>query len=259
MRALLEHREQQRQPAGVDAGGDAAARVTGRARATSACTSTSSGRAPSTTGGDDRTRCARTTVGEEQRRRVGHTDEPGLGHLEDAELLRRSEPVLERVEEPEPVVPVAVERQHGVDDVLERARPGEGAVLGDVADEHRRDRVFLREPDQPVRALAHLRERTRDAREVGIGERLDRVDGDDVGPDRLDVGEHARQRRVGDEQQVGGERPEPGGRADGPARPTPRRRRAGSARPAPRGGPSACSSRVDLPIPGSPPSRVTDP
>ena len=97
-----------------------------------------------------------TTIGEEQRARVGHTDEPRLRHLHETELVGRAEAVLERAEHAQRVVPIALERQHGVDDVLERARPGEGAVLGDVADEQRRDPVLLREPDQPVRALAHL-------------------------------------------------------------------------------------------------------
>ena len=38
------------------------------------------------------------------------------------------------------MVALALERQHGVDDVLEHARPGEAAVLGDVTDEHDRRR-----------------------------------------------------------------------------------------------------------------------
>ena len=74
--------------------------------------------------------------------RVGHADEAALGHLEQPELVGGAEPVLHRAQQPEGVVPVALEREHGVDDVLEHPGAGERAVLGDVADEHRGDAAF---------------------------------------------------------------------------------------------------------------------
>ena len=46
------------------------------------------------------------------------------------------------------MVALALERQHGVDDVLEHAGPGERAVLGDVADEHDRHAAPLGLDDQ---------------------------------------------------------------------------------------------------------------
>ena len=58
--------------------------------------------------------------------------------------------MLQRAQHAQRVVPVAFERQHGVDDVLERARPGERAVLGDVADEQRRDPELLGQPHAAV-------------------------------------------------------------------------------------------------------------
>ena len=79
------------------------------------------------------------------------------------------------------VVAVAFERQDGVDDVLEHARAGQRAVLGDVADEQRRDAGVLGQPHQPLRGVAHLRDRSGRAGRVGIVHGLDRVDREDVG------------------------------------------------------------------------------
>ena len=92
----------------------------------------------------------------EELRRVGHADEPGAGHLEDAELVRRAEAVLRRAQDAVRVVAVALELEHAVDEVLEHARAGDRAVLRHVADEDRRDAGLLRDAQQPRRGLAHL-------------------------------------------------------------------------------------------------------
>ena len=69
---------------------------------------------------------------------------PVLGHLEAADLVGRAEPVLGGPDHPEAGVPVAVEGEHHVDQVLQHPRPGDGAVLGDVADDdHRHARARL--------------------------------------------------------------------------------------------------------------------
>ena len=81
--------------------------------------------------------------------RVRDADEPGPGHLEDPELVRRAEAVLDRAQDAVGVVAVALELQHAVDEVLEHPRPGDGAVLRHVADQDRRDARLLRHPEQP--------------------------------------------------------------------------------------------------------------
>ena len=63
---------------------------------------------------------------------------------------------FERVQHAQRVTAVAVERQHGVDDVLEHARPGERAFLRDVADEHGGELALLRLLHEPVGAVADL-------------------------------------------------------------------------------------------------------
>ena len=51
---------------------------------------------------------------------------------------------------------IALEREHGVDDVLEDARAREPAFLGDVANQHDGHAPALRFLDEPVGALSHL-------------------------------------------------------------------------------------------------------
>ena len=64
---------------------------------------------------------------------------PAVGHLEHADLVGGAEAVLDRAQDAELVAAVAFEIQHRVHHVLQHARPGERAVLGDVADQHQRE------------------------------------------------------------------------------------------------------------------------
>ena len=74
---------------------------------------------------DRRARDPGAAVGQEQRRRVRDAVQPGRRHLEQTEFVRRAEAVLGRAEQPECVMTVALELQHGVDDVFEHPRAGE--------------------------------------------------------------------------------------------------------------------------------------
>ena len=56
-------------------------------------------------------------------------------HLEHADLVGRAEAVLDRAQDAEMMAAFALEIEHGVDHVLDDARAGDLAVLGDVADE----------------------------------------------------------------------------------------------------------------------------
>ena len=51
---------------------------------------------------------------------------------------------------------VALELQHGVDDMLEYPGAGKAAFLGDMADEHDRHIALFRFVHQPMSAAAHL-------------------------------------------------------------------------------------------------------
>ena len=78
----------------------------------------------------------------------GTPTRPACGHLEDSELVRRPEAVLHRAQDAMRVVPVALELEHAVDEVLEHARARDGAVLGHVPDEDGRDARLLRHAKQ---------------------------------------------------------------------------------------------------------------
>ena len=146
--------------------------------------------------GHDRTRRTDAPVAQEQRARVGHRHEPCAGHLEQAELIGRAESVFERAQHAQRVVTIAFERDHCVDDVLQRAGPRERTVFRHVPDQQRRDTELLRQPLRAHRTVAHLGHRPGPARRVGILHRLDGVDRDHVGAHRLGVRAHVGEGRV---------------------------------------------------------------
>jgi hypothetical protein len=88
---------------------------------TSACTSTSRGRDPS------------------MQHSTADPDVSAGRHLEHAELADRAEAVLHRADDAMRVMPLTLEIQHRIDDVLERLGAGKTAILRHVADEKRGD------------------------------------------------------------------------------------------------------------------------
>jgi serine/threonine-protein kinase len=113
---------------------------------------------------------------QEERRRVGHLAKALLRHREDADLVHRAEAVLERADEAKARVRFALEIKDGIDHVLEDARAGERALLGDVADEDDGGPALLGQAREMRRAFAHLCHRSgRRGERAGI-ERLDGID-----------------------------------------------------------------------------------
>ena len=115
-------------------------------------------------------------LGEEQRGGVRDLGQALAGHLEDADLVGRAEAVLDRAQDAELVAALALEVEHGVDHVLDHARAGDLALLGDVADQDHRDAAALGEGGELVRAGADLGDRARRALDVVDPHGLDRVD-----------------------------------------------------------------------------------
>ena len=180
-------------------------------------------------------------------------------HLEDADLARRAEAVLQRAQRPVGPLALALEGQHAVDQVLEHPRSRDRALLGHVPDQDHRHAALLREPHQPARHLAHLPDRARAARHRRVVEHLHRVDDADVGALGVDRREHRVEVGLGHDRHLQ------------------RRRRRGAAarsltwaadsspdtyrtlRPAAARLPSAALVSVDLPMPGEPPMRTSEP
>ena len=153
---------------------------------------------------------------------------------------------------------IALELEHDIDEVLERLRAGEPAVLRDVADDHDRRAGGLRVLDQPARALADLRERARDRIERGRVHGLDRIDREHRGPRRVRVRDDLLDIGLGDDRDRARPRHRLDARASRFARPIlrPSRTARGPCRDSPA---SAWISSVDLPTPGSPPSNTAEP
>ena len=118
---------------------------------------------------------------EEQRRRIGDVGEAAIGHLEHADLVGRTEAVLDRAQDAELVAALAFEIEHRVDHVLEYAGAGDGAVLGDVAHQQHGDAAALGQFDQRLRGGAHLCNRAGRAVDGVEPHGLDRIDHRDLG------------------------------------------------------------------------------
>ena len=99
-----------------------------------------------------------------------------LRHLEDTDFLGGAETVLGSAEQSQGRGPLALEIQHRVDEVLQRLGPGQGAVLGYVADEDDRDSFSLGHLHEPKGALADLADAACGPLQLIDGHRLDRVD-----------------------------------------------------------------------------------
>ena len=109
---------------------------------------------------------------------IGHGPQPVVAHFEDADLAGRPEPVLDRREDPQGVMAVAVEGEHGVDEMLDRPGSGQVAVLGDVADQDHGHPGGLGQPGQPVDARPDLGQASGGPGQRVVGDGLDRVDHD---------------------------------------------------------------------------------
>ena len=81
-------------------------------------------------------------------------------------------------------------------------RPGDRAVLGDVADEDGRDAALLGDPDQRGRDLADLADVARRPVDLGARDGLHGVDDEQVGLDLVDVAEDGGQVGLGGEVEV---------------------------------------------------------
>src|SRR5690606_2122922 len=89
-------------------------------------------------------------------RRVADDDEALRRHPEHTQLIDAAEAVLRRAQQSVIETCGVLEVQHGVDDVLERLRSGDGATLRHVPDEEHRDARFLREALETRSTFTHL-------------------------------------------------------------------------------------------------------
>ena len=122
---------------------------------TRAWTSTSSGREPSI---EASTTLPGARVASATKRALASrtSTSPPVAHLEDADLARRAEAVLQRADRAVGPLALALELHDAVDQVLEHPRARQRPLLRDVADEHDRGARALGHRHDPRGDLAHL-------------------------------------------------------------------------------------------------------
>src|SRR5437899_3709808 len=99
-----------------------------------------------------------------------------VAHLEHTDLIGGAEAILLAAQDAEAVVTLAFEVEHGVDDVLQHARPGDGALLVHVTDQEDRDVAALGEQHQASGAFPHLADAARRRGDAAHEDCLDGVD-----------------------------------------------------------------------------------
>src|SRR6202021_3601487 len=100
---------------------------------------------------------------------------------EDADLVCRAETILYCPQHAKMVSALAFEIEPRIDQMLDRLRPSDLPVLGDVADQQDSGAACLRVADEIERGGAHLRDRAGRCFKCRSPDRLDGIDGDDAG------------------------------------------------------------------------------
>ncbi len=195
---------------------------------------------------------------EEQSGRVGDALDPVVVQQETADFVGRAEAVLHAAHHAQRRRAVTLEVQHDVDEVLQRPRTGDGAVLGDVADEQHGDAGGLGRHRECGGDGADLGDAAGDAVDLGGRHGLHRVHDDQRGLHLLDVAERGLQVGLGRQVHlVVGASGALGTQPDLACRLLTREVERTAPVSAQRWATS--SSSVDFPTPGSPASSVTEP
>src|SRR5690606_38548254 len=117
---------------------------------------------------------------------ICHSFESASRHLENADLICRSEPILSCPDDPMIVVPVAFKIEDRVHDVFERLWAGNRAFFSYVAGDKDRHTGSLGQHHQSAGGLAHLRNTARSRLDTVAVDRLYRIDDGEAGPHLLD-------------------------------------------------------------------------
>jgi hypothetical protein len=186
----------------------------------------------------------------------GDFGQTAAGHLEHADFVRRAEAVLHRAQDAELVAALALEIKDGIDHVFDDAGAGDLAVLGDMADQDHRHAAPLGEGHQLMRAARTC------ATEPGAASTcrphgLDRIDDRKGGAFGVQRGQDVAQVGFGAKLDGASVRPRRWARirtcalASSPEiyrHFSPLRAKLAA----------ACNKSVDLPMPGSPPTRIAE-
>ena len=118
----------------------------------------------------------------EQSRGVGHFHQPRLLHLKDPQFVGGAEAVLDGAQQPEGVAAVALEVEHRIYEMLQHHGAGDGAFLGDVADQEGGDAGEFGLLHQAEGGLPDLGQRAGGRGQGGGVEGLDGIQRQEGGP-----------------------------------------------------------------------------
>ena len=116
--------------------------------------------------------------------------------------MRAAEAILDAAHNAMRVKSITFEVDHGIDDVLDDLGAGQGAGLGDVADEEDGNVHRLGEVDQFHAAIAKLGDRAGSGRELRLVDHLNRVDDADGGAMLADLVDNALDVGLGEDEEV---------------------------------------------------------
>ena len=129
-------------------------------------------------------------------------DQPTRPHLKPGHLAFLAEAVLPAGQHTEPRTRISLERQHGVDGMLQGPGARDVAFLRDVARQEHRDPLGLGQADQGVRATPDLGRSTGRRGGTRVPDRLDGVHGHQERPPGSSGVEHVRQLAAGQERNI---------------------------------------------------------
>ena len=112
-------------------------------------------------GGNDRRADGRAALRNQRRGGIRHFLQTRVVHLEDRYFVGGTESILVGAHDAVVLKLFPFEVEDGVDDVLQRLRPGDRSFLRDVADEEDRNGEALRGGHQQAGGIAHLSDRSR--------------------------------------------------------------------------------------------------
>ena len=125
---------------------------------------------------------------------------PRSVHHEDADLVGAAETVFVRAHDAILRAVLALEVQDRIDEVLEQSRPRDRTVFRDVTDDEGRAIGTLRELHQRGRAIAYLRDASRERFHAGQRHRLNGIDDERARTDAFERVEDRTQIRFGEEE-----------------------------------------------------------
>ena len=106
--------------------------------------------------------------------------QPSAGHLENPDLVRGAEAVLDGTQDAKGMTPVALEVEHSIHHVLDHLGAGNLTVLGDMTDEHEGGAGLLGKADQGLRGGTNLTDGAGCSVERIGPKGLNRVDDDEI-------------------------------------------------------------------------------